>query len=122
MSRCWRPPPPQSPGSAHAAVETIAPQSVRVTTSDGIDRDVQLVGVHWDIGRKLLDAVRPPREPMPHPERDRMVRDWYRATSAWMIVSENHDTNTSIAHVRSSRTIGTSCSSVAASMKPTRVR
>ena len=80
------------PGSAHAAVQTIAPQIARVTTSDGIDRHVQLVGVHWDIGRKLLDAVRTPHEPMPHPERDRMVRDWYRATSAWMISSENHDT------------------------------
>ena len=45
----------------HLAVRTIAPQSVRVTTSDGIDRDVQLVGVNWDIGRTLLDAVRTPR-------------------------------------------------------------
>jgi hypothetical protein len=63
-------------------VRTIGPQSVRVTTSDGIDRNVQLVGVNWDIGRKLLDAVRTPREPLPHPERDRMVHDWYRATSA----------------------------------------
>ena len=51
------------PASAHAAVRTIGPQSVRVTTSDGIDRNVQLVGVNWDIGRKLLDAVRTPREP-----------------------------------------------------------
>ena len=80
------------PASAPAAVQTIAPQSARVTTSDGINRDVQLVGVHWDIGRKLLDAVRTPGEPMPHPERDRMVYDWYRATSAWMVVTENHDT------------------------------
>ena len=77
---------------SHLAVRTIAPQSVRVTTSDGIDRDVQLVGVNWDIGRTLLDAVRTPGEPVPHPERDRMVHDWYRATSAWMILTENHDT------------------------------
>jgi tetratricopeptide (TPR) repeat protein len=80
------------PASARAPVRTIAPQSLRVTTSDGIDRDVQLVGVNWDIGRKLLDAVRMPDEPLPHPERDRMVHDWYRATSAWMILTENHDT------------------------------
>jgi hypothetical protein len=70
------------PASAHAAVRTIAPQSVRVATSDGIDRDVQLVGINWDIGRTLLNAVRTPDEPIPHPERDRMVHDWYRATSA----------------------------------------
>ena len=91
MSRCWRPPPPQST-YRNSAVRTIAPQSVRVATSDGIDRDVQLVGVNWDIGRTLLDAVRMPGEPLPHPERDRMVHDWYRATSAWMILTENHDT------------------------------
>ena len=80
------------PASAPAAVRTIAPLSARVSTSDGINRHVQLVGVHWDIGRKLLDAVRTPGEPIPHPERDRMVYDWYRATSAWMVLSENHDT------------------------------
>lgn len=80
------------PKSTQTTVGTIGPQSVRVTTSDGIDRNVQLVGVNWDIGRKLLDAVRTPRERMPHPERDRMVHDWYRATSAWMIWNENHDT------------------------------
>jgi tetratricopeptide (TPR) repeat protein len=80
------------PGSAHAPVRTIGPQSLRVITSDGIDRNAQLIGINWDIGRKLLDAVRTPSERMPHPERDRMVRDWYRATSAWMILTENHDT------------------------------
>jgi tetratricopeptide (TPR) repeat protein len=80
------------PASARAPVRTMAPQTLRVTTSDGIDRDVQLVDVNWDIGRKLLDAVRMPDETLPHPERDRMVHDWYRATSAWMIVTENHDT------------------------------
>ena len=68
--------------SAQPVRTTIGPQSVRVTTSDGIDRNVQLVGVNWDIGRKLLDAVRTPRERMPHPERDPKVHDWYRATSA----------------------------------------
>ena len=80
------------PASVHATVRPIGPQSVRLTTSDGIDRNVQLVGVNWDIGRKLLDAVRTPRERMPHPERDRMVHDWYRATAAWMIWNEDHDT------------------------------
>jgi hypothetical protein len=34
------------PAAAHALVWTIGPQSVRVTTSDGIDRNVQLVGVN----------------------------------------------------------------------------
>ena len=80
------------PPSAPAAVRTIAPLSARVTSSDGINRDVQLVGVNWDIGRRLLDGVRTPGEPLPHPELDRMVYDWYRATSAWMIWSEDHDT------------------------------
>ena len=75
-----------------SAVRTIGPQTVRVSTSDGIDRHVQRVGIHWDIGRTLLDAVRTKGEPVPRPGRDRMVHDWYRATSAWMIVTENHDT------------------------------
>jgi tetratricopeptide (TPR) repeat protein len=78
--------------SAHATTPMIGPQSMRVVTSDGIGRDVQIVGVHWQIGRTLLDGVRTPEERVPHPERDRMVRDWYRGTSAWMILTENHDT------------------------------
>jgi tetratricopeptide (TPR) repeat protein len=80
------------PSSGQTAVATLGPRLMRVTTSDGIGRDVQHVGLHWEIGRKLLDAVRTPREATPHPERDRMVSDWYRATSAWMILNEDHNT------------------------------
>jgi tetratricopeptide (TPR) repeat protein len=45
---------------------------------DGRLQGVQTAGVHWRMGRMLLDEVKP------DPSRDEMVRMWYRATSAYL--------------------------------------
>jgi len=43
---------------------------------DGRLQGVESAGIHWRLGRMLLDEVRP------DPSRDEMVRLWYRSTSA----------------------------------------
>jgi tetratricopeptide (TPR) repeat protein len=70
----------------------LGPQTWRVDISDGRSLDVGLSAVHWDIARLALDQVRPRGADRPAPERDAMVRAWYRATSAWMQFHEDHDT------------------------------
>ena len=47
--------------------------------------------VHWEIARMLLDSVRPRGSDREAPGRDDMVRQWYRATAAWMQLREEHD-------------------------------
>ena len=71
---------------------SVGPQTWRVDISDGRSLDVGLSALHWDIARLALDQVRPPNFDKPAPERDAMVRAWYRATSAWMQLHEDHDT------------------------------
>jgi len=71
---------------------TLGPRSWRIDISDGRSLDVGLTAVHWDIARLALDHVRPPKSDKPAPERDAMVRAWYRATAAWMQFREDHDT------------------------------
>jgi tetratricopeptide (TPR) repeat protein len=68
------------------------PQRFRMNISDGLETDVGQVGVHWEIARMLLDYVKPPGTDRPAPGRDEMVRQWYRATAAWMQMTESHDT------------------------------
>ena len=46
--------------------------------SDGRLRAIEFTGVHWTIGRALLDEVRP------DPSLDDTVRLWYRATGAYL--------------------------------------
>jgi hypothetical protein len=60
--------------------------------SDGRQTDFGQVAVHWDIARMALDAVKPAGGAGPAPGRDEMVRQWYRATAAWMQQAEDHDT------------------------------
>ena len=71
-------------------------QPIRVTISDGRQTGLNHSGVHWAIGRRLLDQVSPPGSVKPAPERDAMVRLWYVATGAWMQREGNHD-NTHLA-------------------------
>ena len=48
--------------------------------------------VHWEIARMLLDFVVPRGErPRRRPAATTMVRQWYRATAAWMQLREDHD-------------------------------
>ncbi|HJZ77374.1 MAG TPA: tetratricopeptide repeat protein [Vicinamibacterales bacterium] len=68
------------------------PQQLRVDTTDGVSLNVHEVGVHWEIARTLLELIKPKDGDRPQPGRDQMVRDWYRATTAWMQSVESHDT------------------------------
>ena len=68
------------------------PQRFRVDMTDGQPTSVHQSAVHWDISRMLLDAVRPTRASRPTPAQDTMVRDWYRATSAYMQYFVHYDT------------------------------
>ena len=74
----------------HADIAMLAPVRSHVTAGvvptdlqdlvylyrDGRLQGVESAGVHWRLGRMLLDEVKP------DPSRDEMVRVWYRATSA----------------------------------------
>ena len=78
--------PPSTP------VPGVGPKMVRVDTSDGVSLDVREVGIHWELGRTVLDQVKPKGADRAEPGRDAMVRDWYRASAAWMQHVESHDT------------------------------
>ncbi|HKB11940.1 MAG TPA: hypothetical protein VKD69_14865 [Vicinamibacterales bacterium] len=69
------------------------PHLVRADTQDGVSMNVREVAIHWEIARMLLDRVRPKDADRPQPGRDPMVRDWYRATAAWMQHVESHETS-----------------------------
>jgi len=77
--------PIEAPGSA-------GPQRLRMTIADGLGIDLGQSAVHWELARMLLDHVQPPGSDRPEPRRDEMVRQWYRATAAWMQSSENYET------------------------------
>jgi hypothetical protein len=59
-------------------------QRLWVIASDGSERGRRLDGIHWEMARLLLGAVRPGN--------DAMVRLWYRATAAWMQSQKRYDT------------------------------
>jgi tetratricopeptide (TPR) repeat protein len=67
------------------------PERVRMEISDGQEIDLRQSAVHWEIARMLLDFVRPRGSDRADPGRDEMVRQWYRATAAWMQLREDHD-------------------------------
>src|SRR6185295_520563 len=82
----------------HTSVEPMStsslpvPQRVKIQISDGYQTDVGQVAVHWELARMVLDAVKPGGTAAPAPGHDEMVRQWYRATAAWMQHVEDHDT------------------------------
>jgi tetratricopeptide (TPR) repeat protein len=59
--------------------------------SDGRQINLGQSSLHWEIARMLLDFVKPHGSDRAAPERDDMVRQWYRATAAWMQLREDHD-------------------------------
>ena len=69
------------------------PQLVRADTIDGVSINVREVGIHWEIARTMLAAIKPKGADHPQPGSDPMVRDWYRATVTWMQHVESHDTD-----------------------------
>lgn len=75
-----------------ASPSLVGPERVRVALSDGRDLDVVMAAIHWEIAAMILDHVRPKGASRPNPAGDDMVRRWYRATSAWMQLNEDHDT------------------------------
>ncbi len=90
----------------HGDVAMLAPESMeapgdvrptgglerfRMEISDGQELDLRQSAVHWEIARMLLDFVRPRGTDRADPGHDDMVRQWYRATAAWMQLREDHD-------------------------------
>jgi hypothetical protein len=95
-----------APPAAHQYTETASPQKghdssgprqIRLHIDDGRGTGVRDVPIHWMIGRMLLDEERPPGSRDPAPGLDEMVRQWYRASLAWMELHEDYDT-THLAH------------------------
>jgi tetratricopeptide (TPR) repeat protein len=77
---------PGSVGRPSGAVERF-----RMEISDGQELSLHQSAVHWELARMLLDFVRPRGSDHPDPGHDDMVRQWYRATAAWMQLKEDHD-------------------------------
>jgi tetratricopeptide (TPR) repeat protein len=67
------------------------PQSWRMEISDGQELALRQTAVHWEIARMLLDFVIPKGMDRVEPQRDAMVLAWYRSTSAWMQLHEDHN-------------------------------
>jgi tetratricopeptide (TPR) repeat protein len=82
--------PPGTTGRASAPSST-GPQRWRMEISDGREVDFQQSAVHWEIARMLLDFVKPRGSSRVDPGKEEMVRQWYRATAAWMQLREEHD-------------------------------
>src|SRR5262245_51768206 len=69
-----------------------APDQVEFSMLDGSPLGSREVSIEWIIARMLLDEVVPRGSKKPAPGRDDGVRDWYRATAAWMQNVQSHDT------------------------------
>jgi hypothetical protein len=78
-----------------AAVSTptlpIGPRRTRLELVDGRATGMTLSGIHWEIAEAALRFIQPPGAKRPAPGGDAMVRDWYRATGAWLQAHEQHD-------------------------------
>src|SRR5262245_54201523 len=70
----------------------LGPQRLRMNISDGLGDDLQSNAPHWEVARMLLDHVRPAGAEKAAPGRDEMVRQWYRATAAWMELRQDYET------------------------------
>ena len=69
------------------------PDRFRMNLADGLGTEFRQVAVHWDLARMLLDFIKPRGADRVAPGSDDMVRDWYRATAAWMQDRQDHDTD-----------------------------
>jgi tetratricopeptide (TPR) repeat protein len=67
-----------------------APRRLRLRFADGRDIDLRETGVHWELARMLLDDVMAARADS-RQSPDPMVRQWYRATAAWMQAYQDYD-------------------------------
>ena len=80
------------PAPATASAAFPAPRQMRLQMFDGLETDRHEVAIHWILGRLLLDAVTPAGKKSPAAGADGFVREWYRATAAWMQKGEDFDT------------------------------
>ena len=66
---------------------------IMVFLADGQQTGVDDAAVHWEMGRRLLDKVRPKirSKPGPDPGADETVRLWYLASNAYMQAVEQLD-------------------------------
>jgi len=62
-----------------------------VYMSDGQQTGVDDAGVHWEMGRRLLDRIRPRGARLNDPSQDERVRLWYLASNAYMQAFEQLD-------------------------------
>jgi tetratricopeptide (TPR) repeat protein len=83
--------PARAPLEPASTVPSIGPRLFRVQVSDGRQVGAGMSAVHLEIARMVLDFVKLPGADRAAPGRDPMVRDWYRATAAWMAYHEDHD-------------------------------
>ena len=67
------------------------PERFRIEISDGREIELRQSAVHWEMARMLLDFVGPRGSDRADPGGDDMVRQWYRATAAWMQLRQVHD-------------------------------
>jgi tetratricopeptide (TPR) repeat protein len=82
---------PISMAAPDSAPSSAGPERLRMDISDGRQVSLGQSPVHWEIARMLLDFVQPRGSDRAAPGRDDMVRQWYRATSAWMQLREDHE-------------------------------
>jgi tetratricopeptide (TPR) repeat protein len=68
------------------------PERLRISINDGLGDDLRSSAPHWELARMLLDDVRKDGVEKAAPGRDEMVRQWYRATAAWMEAREDYET------------------------------
>jgi tetratricopeptide (TPR) repeat protein len=68
-----------------------APDRFRMNLTDGQGTAFKQMAIHWELARMLLDYVKPIGVDHAAPGRDEMVRDWYRATAAWMQDREDYE-------------------------------
>lgn len=83
---------PAAPAEPLSGAAAAMPQRIRMQILDGQDLGIRQSPVHWEIARMLLDYVQPPDMDRPAPSKDDMVRQWYRATAAWMQQVAEHET------------------------------
>jgi hypothetical protein len=76
-----------------SALSATGPDRFRMTLADGQGTAFRQVGVHWELARMLLNDIKPQGSDHVAPGRDEMVRDWYRATAAWMQDRQDYDTH-----------------------------
>ncbi len=62
-----------------------------VYMSDGQQTGVDDAGIHWEMGRRLLDRIRPKGSRRNDPGADETVRLWYLASNAYMQAFEQLD-------------------------------